>query len=241
MRTIVEFISTIAPFIYVLAAVGIFFALRGIYVSRRSRRVAAFGLEREAAEQRLRRSVNTVVTLVLVSVTVYVISNIIQPNLPNETTQALETPTPTPAEGAETAGTPTPPPLLYPTPTNIPGFPEADAGERALAESDLGICEFPQVTINSPEPDTTLTGQVNIRGEANVFPFYQYKLEVRSAQTNDQWIVVNTGDEATPEGFLGTWDTTSFPQGDYTLRLLVYRSVDQAVPPCEINVTVAAP
>ena len=81
MRTLLEFIARVALVLYALFAFGVFFSIRGLVQARRARRVAMFGLEREEAARTRKRSLNTILTLIVLGGVVYFIKNIIMPNM----------------------------------------------------------------------------------------------------------------------------------------------------------------
>lgn len=247
MRTLLEFIARIAIVIYALAVMGVLFAFRGLVRARRRLRVAVFGLEREAAREQLRRSMTTLVTLLLLMLVVYAIDNIIVPN----TTPVAEAPTPTPVVFVTQPPTPTASLLLFPTITPTPGIPPAevagaeagdeDEGEgEALPTEDVPGCEILGQTITSPTPNESVSGQVSVEGTVNILSFQQYKFELRGAGTGDEWVVVGTYFNLVPNGgLLGVWDATSLAPGPYTLRLVVHREDGSTLTPCDVPIVIS--
>jgi hypothetical protein len=43
-----------------------------------------------------------------------------------------------------------------------------------------------------------------------------------------------------PDGFLGTWDSTSLQPGSYVLRLVVSRQDGSYPTPCEVSINIVA-
>lgn len=237
MTTLLQFIARLAPFLYALIAAGIFFAIRGLAQGQRQRRMAAFGLEREAAANQMRRAATSILTLLMLAALVYVVKNIVVP----AATGVAQTPPPTPealaVEGAEL--TPTAPRLLFPTVTPTAGLPPAEAAEvEATPLENVEGCEIIGATITSPVPNDTVSGQVSVEGEVNVIDFAQYKFEVRGPSTGDAWAVVGTYYTAVSSGLLGVWDSTSLQPGSYTLRLVIHREDGTVIPPCEVPINV---
>lgn len=241
MNTLLLFISRISIVLYALAGAGIFFAIRGLVQAQRHRRIAMFGLEREAAQARFRRSLSVMLTLALLAGVVYVVDNVVVPNLTvaeeepeEETALALTTPEATPTGAL----------LLYPTITPTAGLPPAAEGEEqegepaAAAEEVVNGCEIIGATISSPSPGDQVSGQVAVEGEVNVLNFSQYKFELKGPSTSDEWVVVGTYYQAVPSGLLGVWDSTSLLPGRYTLRLIVHRQDGTFIPPCEVPIVV---
>ncbi len=235
MATLIQFIARVAPIIYALAVLGLLLSIRGIIIARQSMRVAVFGLEREAARDLLRRSFNSIAALAAICAVVYILANIVSPNLGTPQPDV----TPTPIVFVTQQPTATTALLLYPTITPTVGVPPAAGTTAATADATINGCEILGATITSPVAGQTVTGQVAVEGQANILNFAQYKFEVRGAQTGGAWVVVGTYPTPMPEGFLGAWDSTSLLPGDYTLRLVVLR-VDGSYPvPCEVPIIVA--
>jgi hypothetical protein len=236
MTTLLLFVARISIVLYALAAAGVFFAARGLIVAHRSRRTAVFGLEREAARLQRRRSASTIITLLLLSSVVYVIQSIIVPNLDLPTAG----PTPTPIVFVPTQVTGTPALLLYPTITPTAGLPPAQTGETPTPppEAAANGCDIIGATITKPAPNDLVSGQVQVEGEVNVLNFGLYKFEVMGPSTNGTWVVVGTYLSAVPSGLLGVWDATSLIPGDYSLRLVVYRTDGSLITPCVVPITI---
>lgn len=239
METLVIFIARIAIILYILAAVGIFFSIRTLVQAQQARRLAIFGLEKEAARQQQRRAANTIIFLLLIAFMVYIISRVIEPNLQVGTIE----PTPTPIVFVTAQPTPTRALVLYPTITPTSELAPADAGDSTPepGASPVNGCEIFGATITDPQPGQTVSGQVAVSGSANILNFLLYKFELKGAATQNQWIVVGTFTSPVVEGFLGTFDSTSLPPGSYVLRLVV-TDVDGRFPtPCEVPITIAPP
>src|SRR6476620_9446898 len=92
MTTLLEFIARIAPFIYVLAAIGTFVALRRVILGRNALRIAVFGLEREAARGQLRSGLSSIFTLGLMVFVTYIVANIVVPNMGGAVNEPTSTP-----------------------------------------------------------------------------------------------------------------------------------------------------
>lgn len=77
-----------------------------------------------------------------------------------------------------------------------------------------------QVIITSPQPNATVRGLVIIRGSATVPNFQFFKVEYgRGASPTDWHIIGSTRPTPVIDGILAQWDTTTLPDGVYTLRL----------------------
>lgn len=230
MDVLLGFLARIDVFIYALLAVGVYFAIRGIMVARRMRRMTIYALEREEARQRAQAATRNLVALLVLALIVYILANIAAPNV-----MVVEEVTPTPEVFLTPEPTPTEFLLLYPsiTPTL------ALAAGTPPADTDVNGCEIIGTTITSPTAGQQVSGQVTVEGEANIIAFLQYRFELRGAGTQNEWVVVNTFTSPRPQGFLGTWDSTSLSEGDYELRLVVFRTDGVYLPPCTVPVSIA--
>ncbi len=172
----------------------------------------------------------------LLASAVYVIDNIIVPNLVGPTAE-IE---PTPGLVLTTTGpTATANLLLFPTVTPTPGLPPAESADVEETPSDVvNGCEIIGATITRPTNGERVSGQVAVEGEANILNFSQYKFELRGPATGDSWVVVGSYLTAVPSGLLGVWDSTSLPPGGYTLRLIVHRTDGTSVTPCEVPIVI---
>jgi hypothetical protein len=236
MRGLLQFIARISVVFYAIVGAGIFLSLGGLIRARRARRLAMFGLEREAAQRERRRSVNTIFSLVLVAGAVYIITNIVVPNLG----EPPDEPTPTPFVFVTQEPTPTEMLLLFPTITPTPGIAPAEAAEASPESAEpINGCEIIGARITSPTPGQTVSGQVSVEGEANILNFAQYKFELKGPATGGAWVVVGSYANPQPAGFLGTWDATSLIPGDYTLRLVVSKVDGTYLTPCEVPIVIA--
>jgi hypothetical protein len=238
MRTLLQFTSRIAPILYVLLAFGVFFSIRRLFQAYNSQRKAVFGLEREAAHQQRRSSLGAIITFLVMAGAIYVVDNIVVPNLG----EPPEEPTPTPIVFVTQVPTSTPSILLYPTITPTVGLPPAEGGEQPAepVEEVADACSIIGSTITVPEPGQAVSGaNVRVEGEANILNFSQYKFEINGPSTDGAWVVVAT--YVTPvatNALLGVWDATSLLPGNYTLRLVVLAEDGSYPTPCEVPIVV---
>jgi hypothetical protein len=239
MTTLLQFLVRVEFVVYALAAVFIFFSIRTLVMARQVRRVAVFGLEKEAAQQRESRSVGAILALTLLCAGVYIIAHIVAPNTSGTTIE----PTPTPLVFVTQVPTPTEARLLYPTITPTPGLPPGATGgtPSPSPESSASGCEIAGATITEPVPGQTVGGQVTVMGQANILNFAQYKFEIKGPSTNGNWVVVGTFNILQVDGYLGTWDSTSLIPGNYILRLVTSRLDGSYPTPCEVPIVVGSP
>ena len=79
--------------------------------------------------------------------------------------------------------------------------------------------------ITNPTSNAVVRDVVEITGSADYPEFQFYIIELAPEPiTGDQWNIIGTiHEEPVPSGVLETWDTTTVPDGSYTLRLRVVR------------------
>lgn len=241
MRTLLLFLARIEPILYGLSAIGIFFSIRALFQARIQRRNAVFGLEREAAQNRQNRSLSTILALLMLSGGIYIVVNIVNPNV----LPITEKPTPTQLiVFATPQATATEARVLFPTVTPTPGLPPGDVGSSPPPPAGTAVdgCTILGARITSPIPNQTVTGQVVVQGGANILNFLNYKFEIKGPSTGEAWVVVATFTAPVIDpGLLGTWDSTSLSPGKYVLRLVVSR-IDGSFPtPCEVPISIASP
>jgi hypothetical protein len=191
-------------------------------------------LERESALNQQRRGVSAILSLLVSAAAVYIVSNIIAPNLGASPAE----PTPTPALIVTEQVPATQPALLFPTVTPTIGVP---GQETPIPGEPANGCDILGSTIYSPEPGQAISGQVQVEGEANILNFSQYKFEINGPSTGGDWVVVGTYSTPVASGILGAWDSTSLQSGTYQFRLVVVNTEGTFPTPCQIPVIVGGP
>ena len=92
------------------------------------------------------------------------------------------------------------------------------AGPRAIPRPQAA-----QAVITSPQPFDALRGRVAISGTALHPQFQRYELYFK-VEPGEDWIFIGEAHfEQVSSGVLGFWDTTSLPDGTYSLRLRVVK------------------
>jgi hypothetical protein len=227
MTDILLFLAENELWVYgLLAAAGLLYARRAVLRYLDVRR-AIFGLERERALARMRRSLALLGLTIAAGVGTVIITSFIVPTLP---AGLLGTPAPTISllvtPGAE-------------APTLEPGYVSA----TALPEGPLDTsgCLNLEATILEPVAGASIGGMVEIRGTANITNFGFYKIEYRPSGGEAAWQPILAGDEPVIEGKLGEWDTQLVVgSGDYLLRLVVADTAGNAPWPCVVPVRITA-
>jgi len=81
--------------------------------------------------------------------------------------------------------------------------------------------------ITEPQSGQAVQGVVTIRGRTAVEGFLAYEIAFTYAEgAPETWFLIAAGRQSVEEGTLATWDTTQITDGNYTLRLRVYRHDD---------------
>lgn len=257
MGFLVQYIADAAPWIYFLCGVAALFQLYRTWQVRIERRQAIFSLERDKAVNDLYDIfVRAIVILCVMGVTYFVstiLSDAVEPLVErtlNPTPQAdvlLPTPTNTPLPVTETPtsipitltqsvdaavatpeGTPTPALPEQPTPTPIP----APAVVPAL-------CPDARSSIVAPGNGAVVSGMVSLVGTAQHDNFDYYKLEYAPGHDAGQGFVYFDGSSIqVAGGFLGSFNSPAYPNGIYTLRLVVVDTSGNYPLPCRVTITV---
>ena len=227
MIGILSFFANLAPFIFALLALGLIFGLRQITRARSEERGAAFGLEREIAQNHMRQATATLGVVTFLALAEFALVVFIVPNIPGLTQLAtptmnpLTTPTGTfPLEFMETLGVVT------------PGGPTATAQATG--------CIPGQIDITTPKSGDTVNGSIKLVGTADVpnFGFYKYEF---APLGSDTWATILANNKVIQDGNLGNWDTSAITPGDYQLRLVVSDNQGNNLPACVVPVRIIAP
>jgi hypothetical protein len=227
MIGILSFFANLAPFIFALLALGLIFGLRQITRARSEERGAAFGLEREIAQNHMRQATATLGVVTFLALAEFALVVFIVPNIPGLTQLAtptmnpLTTPTGTfPLEFMETLGVVT------------PGGPTATAQATG--------CIPGQIDITTPKSGDTVNGSIELVGTADVpnFGFYKYEF---APLGSDTWATILANNKVIQDGNLGNWDTSAITPGDYQLRLVVSDNQGNNLPACVVPVRIIAP
>ncbi|HEX9333566.1 MAG TPA: hypothetical protein VF896_16855 [Anaerolineales bacterium] len=217
-------LASYEPLIYIALAIGGMFAFRRMWRSWREWRDSVYGLEREFALRRLGQATAAAFLVLALIFVEFFIATFIAPSLP----------------ASDILATPTLDLLLTPAETLSP----ADATQAALSFGTQSVpngmsgCIPEQIMITSPEPGAEISGTVKITGTANVPNFAFYKYEVAPLGTQN-WATISADRKPMQNGDLGEWNTSSWPNGDYFLRLVITDNVGVSLEPCVIAVRVA--
>lgn len=219
-----RFAKDYEPLIYLaLGMAGLYFAF-GFRAAWQELQLAAFGLEREQAQQRVNRSATLLVLLIILGLVEFSLVAFFIPVVP----QASPLPTPT----LDFLATPTAtlsPDAAAPSPI----VPEATPTVQSA-------CLPGQVEWLQPANGDSLSGSVDLIGTADIPNFGFYKFEVTPLGT-ENWTILQAGNTRRRAESLGFWDTSTLAPGSYLLRLVVTDNQGQPLPACVVQVNIQLP
>jgi hypothetical protein len=250
MAFFVQLLANYAGLIYIALIIGAVFYVREIIAARQDLQQSLYSLEREAANNRLWRSVVVLVLLALIALATFILSTVVAPQV--ATDEGRITPT-----AAFTLPTNTPTPTFQPTPTRTPRPPTAvpgtptptSAGAPAEAATPTALplpaaCPDPNVQIVAPVAGQVFSGEIQVRGTADAPNFAFYKLTLNGPATDN--VTQTAGDVVhTPVrgGVLGAIDPTNLisQPGTYIVGLVVVDNTGNELPHCDVSIVVQAP
>ena len=233
-------IDEYALWLYVACLLAILVYIRSFAVARKDRENTIFTIEKEVAAHREGRAMTRIGTVLGVVMVVTALKYYVMPSIDLATllaptpTLTLSVPTVVPPTQTPTPVTPTatsrPRPTVRrvetvapPTPTRVP----------AAACPDENVC------ITLPGMNASISGRVAIQGTANHDRFQFYKVEYGQGEKPTSWHVINdVHTSPVLNGLLEEFDTVSFPDGVYWLRLTVVDETGNFPPPCRVRVLI---
>ncbi len=227
MEQVLQFFATYEILIYVLLGVLAVWQIRKFALAWEELRGAFFGMEREEAQSRVNSAATMIVLLIIMAVAEFTVVTFVTPTVPGAN--------PLPTATLDLLATPTttlPPPTQNPNAT--PGA-TATPGEVAAAPG----CTAGQVNFISPLNGDKVSGSTTIKGTANSPNFGFYTLQI-ALPGDPVWLPIQVGQQMVKNDTLGVWDTSNLSPGAYMLRLEVTDNVGEALPTCDIQVTVEA-
>ena len=248
MAFFVQLFANYAGLIYIALIVGAVFYVREIIAARQDLQQSLYSLEREAANNRLWRSILMLGVLMLIAAATFVVSTVVAPQM--ITDEGRVTPTP-----AFTLPTNTPTPTFQPTPTRTPRPPTATPGTptptiegaptgaptRTPVALPAANCPDPNVQIVAPVSGQIFSGEIQVRGTADAPNFAFYKLTLNGPATGN--VTQTAGDVVRAPvhgGVLGAIDATSLlnQPGAYIVGLVVVDNTGNELPHCDVAVVV---
>lgn len=266
MSRVVFFIEQIANGLYLICAVGLLFAVRSFFISRRELWAAEFELEREQAQRRQASAITWTLGLVEIVLAIYAVATVVAPTLRNDVV----------SPGGASSGVPDQP-FITSTPGgqgqlfNDQGTPigndsvgammltvtaavqNADGGPKILATPTISPtpvgtiiagdpppqgCDKTDAQLEVPANGQVLFDSVAVIGTAQTENFAFYKFEVNGPSTGGAFTPVG-GDKNSPvqsKGVLGQLALSPFQPGTYLFRLAVFDSKNALRAQCVVTV-----
>jgi hypothetical protein len=243
MEEVFRFLNTYQLWIYLILGAATLLSLRNVLIAWQERQISIFGLERESAQRRMTEAGSVLIFLCLLMAAEFLVASIVYPDMPN--TSALATPTIALTNEGELAAAGTESSALpLETPEGTPTIAVSD-DENGCIPGQIEWLDPLNAETETQITDSTLRGQVILRGTVTLANLGFYKYEYNTAGT-DIWTPIAAGTSSIFEGPLGgegsgVWDTSQLEPGDYRLRLVVVDNVNNVYPPCVISVRIAAP
>lgn len=228
MQQVIEFLAEIELLIYFILGIAFILYVRRLLVSINEYRSAMFGLEKEAAQRKLIKTITILILVGLLILMEFIIVVFLKPEYPQQPEYATPTPEETPTETSTT-------PEVIPTDATQTPTPHPQAQIEGFPSNCVaGVLEFTE-----PVQGDTVEGVVELKGTVNTPAFGSYKYEYSPAGEIN-WITVAAGSELIIDDSLGYWYTTSLIPGDYVLKLVALDNQGNERTPCMINVIVKA-
>ncbi len=228
MDEALNFFRTYEGWIYILLLLGGLLYVRRMSASWGEMRSTIFGLERDTAQHRFNQAVTALVLIILIGVGEFVIVSYVVPLRPQAN------PLITPTIDLLATATATLPVVVAATEDGTPG-------PTPTVDARLGTCVPGSIEITSPEPGDQVRGEIAIEGSAAIENFGFYKLEV-TPQSQIAWRTIQAGRKAVTAGLLvEKWETSILAPGDYLLRLVVSNTNGDALPDCQVPITILTP
>jgi hypothetical protein len=222
MILLLHFFIVYAPLMYMVLAVGVLIATRGLARSLREKKKAVFGLEREISLGHMRQSIAVLGIVIFLALGELVLQAFVAPSLPAVTT--FSTPTLS----------------LLTVPTSTLSVLPALGSEAPVPSTTVEIsgCIPGQIMITAPKSGDTISGAIVIMGTADIpnFGHYTYEFVLSGAEN---WSPILAGREVVRDGEIGRWDTSQLASGDYLLRLVVFNNQGNSLPACVVPVRIS--
>ena len=226
---------TYQRWIYIaLASLGVVLVLVWWWAGHKLR-YKIFGLERESLKNTRTRSVTSLMMVICIGVSIWMINSFIAPNL----SELMGVPFHADSCKTNEHSLRQPPLRLWCCPDSKPRPvkpPPGPTPTKTKVPAGGSGCLNPKAGITSPIPGSILSGEVEVRGNTTIDNFAFYVVQVSSLGQN--WLTVITDKKPLLNGLLGKWDTRLQTPGEYALRLVVYDSTGKFPEPCTIPITI---
>lgn len=241
---LVKIVEQYTIWVYILCGVIVLWNLRLYLLAHSDRRNTIFPVEREVAAHREGQAMSTIGAMLAICVVAVAVRHFVLPSV--DVTELVQ-PTPTMTlmiptrEPTPTAivATPEPTATSRPTPSRQPTPAAPVNAPTNTPPPPASSCADPYTCISAPSSGETVSGTINIRGNATHPQFQFYKVEFGIGPSPDAWSSI--GDivrRPVSDGALATLNTAAVPNGTYTIRLVVVDVTGNYPPPYTVTVNV---
>lgn len=236
MSLIIDYIASLAPWIYGLCGLIALYYLYKVRTIRMERRQAIFALEKERAARAMAHVLTRVTGLILLMSATYFISEVMTRAMAVNQEAEGNVPVAEVAPGnAEVAATPTP-------------NPEAEAVEGAAEVAgvpelrSLASCEDENAIILTPGVEQEIADVVAMTGTATHENFAEYTIEIApgTAPEDNDFTLLGIGRNQVRSGTLLDIDTSPYISGVYSLRMRVMDTNGTFVAACQVVVRIVS-
>jgi hypothetical protein len=249
MKVLLKAVVDYANWVHIVGIFAILLCLRSVLLARHERERSIYTLEKEAATSKEFRVLTIGLIVGAVMGVMFLLTTVIAPRVtfvePEEqpvtpaAALVLPTVTPTRARPTPTATATATRVRPLPTPTFI-AITLAPPEPTATPPPPPPSCPNSLARLTAPAQNATVSGAVQILGSANIPNFDYYKIEYSSPAKPGHWaLITDLRRGSVAGGLLDVWDTTAFPNGPYTLRLVVVDNTGNYPDPCTVQVTVS--
>lgn len=228
MEYVIKFLADFEVPIYLILGIVAVVYLRRIVISLEEKRIAIFGLEREAAQRKVTAAASILILVGLLTIMEFIVATFLAGELSQQAT--FSTPT------VEVLTTPTTT-LPGPVPTNA--TPTQTLYPQAQIEGIVSQCVDDTLEIDSPVHDGEVSGVVEIIGSVNTPSLGSYRYDF-STMGEPKWQTIAAGSGVHIDENLGNWFTSDLAAGPYMLRLVALDNEGSETSTCVIVVNVTA-
>lgn len=228
MVEILKFFQQYEAVVYFILGIGVIYYGWRFWTSWLEVRSAIYGLEQQSAQLRLNQSAISIFALVGMGFIVFSLVTFIAPVVAPEIVLPIAT---------FDVNSLSPQSTIFPEEElAVEGEPLSTA--LPTVQVDEEACVVGRVEITSPEGGSSLQGEVNIEGTADIPNFGYYKFEIARSQ-EELWRTIRAGRNPIKDNYLmEDWDTSLFPPGDYVIQLVVTDNEGTEEPKCRIPVRI---
>ena len=234
MNLIIEYVSSLAPWVYGLCGLIALYYLFRVRTIRLERRQAIFSLEREQAARVLSGITARVAAIIFIMAATYTVSNVLGRAVEIEKKIGQnERPSVAVDEGSAAAED------VVPTPT-LSGV--AGEAEGQIDLRTVPVCDNDNAIIQYPGVGQEIAGIEAVIGTAANEDFAEYSIEIApgTEPAEEDFTLLGIGRNQVRSGQLQQFDASVYITGPYTIRLRVLNNTGTYVGSCQVNVRVVS-